>query len=157
MFPALAGALLIRLVYGMEVDWTVVVSVVGVVFAVMIAVSTSIIGNTIMGKYQLKIRKYELFFEKRCDVYTAFLNCATRIWSKMGSASSFNTEFESVCINARLFASPAVSSAILKLESQISTWEAQGFQENAVPAIADLFKNVLDLMGKELAGNRGRR
>lgn len=144
-------------VCSMEINWTLVISVVGVIFAVMIAVSTAIIGNTIVGKYQLKIRKYELSFEKRCEAYTAFLNYATRIWSEMGSVSSVKAEFEAVCINARLFASPEVSLAILKLESQISTWEMRGFQENTVPTIAELFKDVLDLMGKELAGKKIRK
>lgn len=140
------------------VDGAAIIAVIGVVFSVVLALITATVGNRILGSYNLRIRKYELFFEQKCAAFIAYIEYTSRIWATSDLDLSLGPDFEIVDRRARLFAGQNTRAAMAQLNAGLIVWAKASFDEDGTPNVIELFSKVTSLMQEELAeeANGGR-
>ncbi len=131
------------------VDLTAVCTIVGVVFAIAIAYFSSIKGNKILGRHSFETRKYELYFEQKCNAFLSFIEVSTRLLIDQQLDAAGTKEFEYICYRAKLFASPETAEHVAMLESKIAI--LSNSQAKNIAPIMQLLDKTVQLMQKELS------
>ena len=129
-------------------DWTAVITIAGVVFSIFTAIATARIGNVILGKYTLKTRKYELFFEQQNRAYSDFFEVAIKILTTRHFNDDISQTFELTCYKAKLFFSDEISSEIDKLEPKIVMFADHKIDD--IHGIMDSLNKITAMMREEL-------